>query len=58
MGTTLDRAVLRFARFPSIAELYDIAYDLQHQAEIIANSERLSKARQEWKQSQSGGGST
>ena len=44
----LDRAVLRFARFPSIAELYDIAGELQHQAQIKANSEWITKMRDEW----------
>ncbi len=34
-----DRAVLRFSRFPSIAELYDIACELQYQAQIKANSD-------------------
>ncbi len=43
-----DRAVLRFARFPSIAELYDIACELQHQAQIKANSEWITKMRREW----------
>jgi len=43
-----DRAVLRFAKFPSIAELYDIACELQHQAEIKANSEWITRMREEW----------
>ena len=42
-----DRAVLRFPRFPSIAELYDIACELRHQAEIKANSEWLAKVCEE-----------
>ena len=46
-----DRAVLRFARFPSIAELHDIACELQHQAQIKANSEWLAKVR-EWSRHQ------
>jgi hypothetical protein len=45
-----DRAVLRFVRFPSIAELHDIACELQHQAQIKANSEWISRVRQEWQQ--------
>lgn len=48
-----DRAVLRFARFPSIAELHDIACELQHQSQIKANSEWLRKIREEYKQDQS-----
>ena len=47
-----DRAVLRFMRFPSIAELYDIASELQHQAQIKANSEWLMKMREEWNRHQ------
>jgi restriction endonuclease len=43
-----DRAVLRYARFQSIAELYDIACELRHQAEIKVNSEWISKMREEW----------
>ena len=53
-----DCAVLRFARFPSIAELYEIACELKHQAEIRANSEWIAKVREDWKQSQNGGGTT
>ena len=49
-----DRAVLRHARFPSIAELYDIAGELQHQARIAANSEWLAKMREEWKRNEAG----
>jgi hypothetical protein len=45
-----DRAVLRFSRFPSIAELYEIACELRHQAEIKANSEWLEKMREERRQ--------
>ncbi len=44
-----DRAVLRFARFPSIAELHDIAGELQHLAQIKANSEWIAKMRDDWK---------
>ncbi len=43
-----DRAVLRFARFPSIAELYEISCELQHQAQIKADSEWIKKMRDEW----------
>ena len=43
-----DSAVLRFARFPSIAELYEIAYEVKLQAQIRANSEWLAKMREEW----------
>jgi hypothetical protein len=43
-----DRAVLRFARFPSIAELYEIACELQHQAQIRANSDWIAKVRRDW----------
>jgi hypothetical protein len=49
-----DRAVLRFTRFPSIAELYDISCELRHQAETRANSEWLAKVREIWKQSDGG----
>ena len=47
-----DRAVLRLPRFPSITELYDIACELQHQAQIAANSEWITRMRQEWNRSQ------
>ncbi len=50
-----DRAVLRFARFPSIAELHDIACELQHQAQIKANSEWIAKMRKEWNSNQTEG---
>lgn len=43
-----DRAVLRLARFPSIAEPHDIACEVQHQAQNKANSEWLAKVRAEW----------
>ncbi len=45
-----DCAVLRFARFPSIAELYDIACELKHRAEVEADSEWISRMRAEWEQ--------
>lgn len=47
-----DRAVLRFARFPTLAELYDIACELQHQAQITANSEWITKLGAEWNRHQ------
>jgi len=53
-----DRAVLRFARFPSIAELYEIACELKHQAEIRANSEWIAKVREDWEHTQNEGGTT
>ncbi len=43
-----ERAVLRFARFPSISELYDIAEELKHQAEIKVNSEWIMRMHEEW----------
>ena len=49
-----DRAVLRFARFPSIAELHDIACELQQQAQTKANSEWIARIGEDWKQDQSG----
>ncbi len=42
-----DWAILRFARFPSIAELYDIAGELRHQAQVKANSEWIRKTHDE-----------
>ncbi|MBZ5499076.1 MAG: hypothetical protein LAP85_21975 [Acidobacteriia bacterium] len=47
-----DRAVLRFSRFPNIAELYEIACELQHQAQVTANSEWIAKMRAEWDRNQ------
>jgi hypothetical protein len=47
-----DRSVLRFPRFPSIAELYDVACELQHQAQTRANSEWISKMRRDWDRNQ------
>ena len=47
-----DRVVLRFARFPSIAELYDIACELQHQAQIRANSDWIAEVRRDWDRNQ------
>ncbi len=51
-----DRAVLRFARFPSIAELHDITCELQHQAQIAANSEWVAKMRDDWSRNQTDDG--
>jgi hypothetical protein len=42
------RAVMRFARFQSIAELYDMTREAKLQAEIRANSEWRSSLRGEW----------
>ena len=53
-----DRAVLRFPRFPSIAELHEIACELKLQAETKANSEWIAKVREEWKRRQSEGAVT
>ncbi len=50
-----NRAVLRFARFPSIAELCDISVELQHQEQIKANSEWIAKMRKEWNSNQTEG---
>jgi hypothetical protein len=36
-----NRAVLRFSRFPTISELYEIAWEIRQEAEIRANSVRL-----------------
>jgi hypothetical protein len=36
-----DRAVLRFSRFPTIAELYETAWEIRQEAEIRMNSARL-----------------
>ena len=47
-----DRAVLRFPRFPSIAELYEIAHEVKLEAEIRANSEWLATMREEWERGQ------
>ena len=47
-----DRAVLRFARFPSIAELYEIAHELKLEVEVRANSEWLATMREEWERGQ------
>ncbi len=43
-----DRAVLQFAKFPSIAELHDIACELQSRAQIAANSAWIANICQEW----------
>jgi hypothetical protein len=36
-----DRAVLRFSKFPTISELYEIAWEIRRESEIRANSVRL-----------------
>jgi hypothetical protein len=36
-----DRAVLRFPRFPTISELYEIAWEIRQDAETKANSAKL-----------------
>ncbi len=51
-----DRAALQFAKFPSIAELYDITCELQHQAEIAANLECIAKMRDDWSLNQTDDG--
>jgi hypothetical protein len=43
-----DCAVLRFYRFPSIAELYEIVCEIKRQAAIKANSEWIDRMRREW----------
>ncbi|MGD0310426.1 MAG: hypothetical protein ABSC02_14210 [Acidobacteriota bacterium] len=43
-----DYAVLRFSRFPSIAELYEIVCEIRRQAAIKANSEWMDHMRREW----------
>jgi hypothetical protein len=43
-----DRAVLRFSRFPSISELFEIACELRREAESRTNTERMESMRQEW----------
>jgi hypothetical protein len=53
-----DCAVLRFTRFPSIAELYEIACELRHHAETRANSEWIAKVREDWEHTQNEGGTT
>ncbi len=49
-----DDAVLRFGRFPSISELYEIACELQQKAQIRTNSEWLAKLRHDWQRNRSG----
>ena len=48
-----DEAVLRFGRFPSISELYEIASELQHKTQIRTNSEWLAKMRHDWQRNRS-----
>ena len=43
-----DYAVLRFSRFPNIAELYEIVGEIKRQAAIKANSERMDRMHKEW----------
>jgi len=49
-----DRAVLRFARFPGIAELYELAHEVKLEAEVRANSEWLARMREEWERGRGG----
>jgi hypothetical protein len=53
-GQLGDRAVLRFARFPNIAELYEIAHEVKLEAGIRANSEWLAKVREQWERGKGG----
>jgi len=53
-----DCAVLRLTRFPSIAELDEIACELRHHAETRANSEWIEKMREDWEHTQNEGGTT
>lgn len=43
-----DYAVLRFSRFPSIAELYEIVCEVKRQAAIKENSEWMDRMHREW----------
>ena len=46
-----DRAVMRLTRkFPMAGELYEIASEINHEAALCANSERLDRMRAEWEQ--------
>lgn len=47
-----DLAVLRFTRFPSIAELYEIAIELLEEAQMRANSEWLADLHRKWERSE------
>ena len=40
-----DRAVLRLMRFPSIAELHEVACELRHEAQVRSDTEYLSGIR-------------
>jgi hypothetical protein len=53
-----DRAVLRFPRFPSIAELYDIVCELKLQAEMRTNLEWIARVREDYGRIQSPGAET
>lgn len=39
-----DRAILGFSRFPTISELYEIAWEIRHEAEIRMNWASYSKS--------------
>jgi hypothetical protein len=44
-----DRAVMRLTRkFPMPGELYEIASEITHEAQLAANSEHLDRMRLEW----------
>jgi hypothetical protein len=44
-----DRSVMRLTRrFPMPGDLHEIASELDHEAELRANSEHLDKMRAEW----------
>ena len=47
-----DSTVLRFPRFPCIFELHGIACELRQLAQIKANSEWITRMREEWSRHQ------
>jgi len=49
-----DRAVLRLARFPGIAELYELAHEVKLEAEVGADPEWLARMREEWERGRGG----
>ncbi len=49
-----DRAVLRYSRFPSISELFEIAGELRREAELRRNTERMDSMRQDWERKAGG----
>ena len=49
-----DRALLRFSRFPSISELFEIAGELRREAEFRTNTERMETMRREWERKSGG----